>query len=217
MLARMNQKDVQHLTAPDLKDFFTQQLNATIEVATVSTPLPVEALSEGERQIFERLTHEKRRASWLTGRNALRQLLKVMDLAKDTSRIVLPHPQVSLTHCQEYALAVGARSPLAQGLGVDFQKGRKPSEAATRLFLTEPEREWLIRQPESSRAAHRLRLWTIKEALFKADLDNANRTYTHYEILQPEMFCGVGQRHHLSYQYASCTWLQGFVTVALKL
>jgi phosphopantetheinyl transferase (holo-ACP synthase) len=70
---------------------------------------------------------------------------------------------------------------------VDFEQYRTMSRAAARFFLTESEMQQ-IADASGTRTGHwpcLLRLWTIKEALFKADPGNNCRLVRDYEVMNP--------------------------------
>ncbi|HVE45376.1 MAG TPA: 4'-phosphopantetheinyl transferase superfamily protein [Acidimicrobiales bacterium] len=66
------------------------------------------------------------------------------------------------------------------GIGIDYEPWRKDVDLRTsRFFLRPPE------QAHATDARGLLRLWTVKEALFKATPDNADATLLAYEISDP--------------------------------
>lgn len=147
-------------------------------------------LTPGERAALARFRAERRRASWLRGRAALKALLGDVD----TAALRFPHPELSLTHTRDVAVAVACEG--ARGVGVDLET-RPPSERAARRFLSPAELEaaggpdgWLL-------------LWTVKEARFKADLDNQGRTVLQYPLDDPR------------FRHASVRAFGGWLSVAL--
>src|SRR5688500_8593893 len=68
-----------------------------------------------------------------------------------------------------------------QGVGVDIETGRRPPPRMARFFLTRKERRCLG-QPSPEQL---LRLWTVKEALFKADPLNHRRVLADYALDDP--------------------------------
>lgn len=126
-----------------------------------------------ERAELAALAGAERRRQWLTSRHALRLLLGVLGLPRDTATYRFPHPRISLSHASQGAIAAGAVEPWAAGLGVDYEADRPVDPRTARFFLSEAEQACLARVPLADRAAEQLRLWTVKEAVFKADLTNA--------------------------------------------
>lgn len=75
-------------------------------------------------------------------------------------------PHRSLSHTSGLAVAVAARQPV----GVDIEV-RQPSERGRRFFV----------RPDDT-PADLLHVWTVKEATFKADPDNAGRILRDYRL-----------------------------------
>ncbi len=157
----------------------------------VWTRRPAERLTSGEEGVLSTLKAAARREGWLRGRAALKKLLG-KDL--DSSRLRFPHPEISLTHAGEVAVAVLCEG--ARGTGVDLEL-RPPSERAARRFLSAAEfaaalgpDDWLL-------------FWTVKEACFKADLRNRGRTVLDYAVQDPR------------FRHASLRAFGGWLTVAV--
>ena len=143
------------------------------------------ALTALERAEFAALAGAERRKQWLTSRHALRVLLGLLGLPRDTAAYRFPHPRLSLSHATQGVIAAGSVGPAgrrAAGLGVDYETDRPVDPRTGRFFLTEAEQAWLARVPLADRAAEQLRLWTVKEAVFKADLTNRNALLRDYSL-----------------------------------
>lgn len=154
-------------------------------------PLALDDLTMLEREELAALAGAERRRQWLTSRHALRVLLGLLGLPGDTADYRFPHPRLSLTHAGAGAIAAGsagqwAAGQWAAGLGVDYEASRPVDPRAARFFLGEAELAWLARAPADDRAARQLRLWTVKEAVFKADLANRDALLSDYSV------CGDG-------------------------
>jgi acyl carrier protein len=122
-------------------------------------------------------------------RHALRVLLGLLGLPRDTAACRFPHPRLSLAHGGDGAIAAGTVRHWAAGLGVDYEADRPVDPRAARFFLTDAEQAWLARLPRPGRAAGQLRLWTVKEAVFKADLANRDGdAMLHHYSTQPGHF-----------------------------
>lgn len=152
-------------------------------------PISVDLLSNGELAQYCLLEGPLRRRSWLTGRAALKRVLRRLDLGSDTSRIEFPAAEFSLSHASEIAIAVActqkgqsADSARPYGLGVDIEKDKPVRPETARFFLSPNEQERLTRQNERPEVAL-LRTWTIKEAVFKADRGNRGRLLSDYHLL----------------------------------
>jgi 4'-phosphopantetheinyl transferase len=73
----------------------------------------------------------------------------------------------SLSHSGEWIVAAAARrGPV--GVDVEFLRPNRPLERLSRRFFAPEEHAWLMRSPEEDWVRLFYRLWTAKEALFKA-------------------------------------------------
>jgi len=169
-------------------------------LAAVSTPVSVSDLTPGElAQVPEGL----RRTDWLRGRAALKLLL---GQESDTSTVTFPHRSLSLTHAAGWAVAAGCDADDGGhiGLGVDFEGGRRVDPRAARFFLRPHERGDL------------LRLWTVKEALFKATPDNGGAMLLDYEVADANALAGTASdRSGRRFRYTSAPLRQGWLTIAV--
>lgn len=211
------------MDAGEISAWFSQQLGGELIVAIATEACELNTFSTAEQEQFATSRHPKHQAASLLGRTALKQLLIQLNLPTDTSAIHFPHPQLSLSHCGNLAIAVGSvqkpNEPKVHGLGVDVLHNRVPNPGSERFYLTAGEQAWLQQQPEVDINQHRQRLWTVKEAVFKANLDNANhRLYTTYSLTSLETPTGnatdgAGKSYRYASRYFSShnTW----VTVAL--
>ncbi len=176
------------------------------------TPLREDELTPGEAAQFAAVAGPARRRSWLVARRALRRLLEGCGRVADTSVYPLPSPAVSLSHSAELAVAaVPAVPATVAGVGVDVELDRRPDPRTTRFFLTTDERDWATDRPTEL-----LRLWTVKEALFKADPGNAGAVLTDYQLDDPAAGSGSADRaggHSL--RYTSVVLRRGVLSVAV--
>lgn len=168
---------------------------ADVALAVATSPLAVDELTAGERA---RLPAGLRRHDWMLGRAALR----AHGIA-DTSSVAFPNRCLSLTHAG--GVAVAARCDGAQaGLGIDLEGWRTIDARAARFYL----------RPEET--GDLLRLWTVKEALFKATPGNAGAVLVDYQIDDPHALSGVaGDRHGRTFEYLSRRRPEGWLTVAV--
>jgi acyl carrier protein len=141
---------------------------------------PVGSLTALECAQMSALAGSERRRQWLMSRHALRVLLGLLGLPRDTAAYRFPHTRLSLTHAGRGAIAAGSVGARSAGLGVDLETDRPVDPRTTRFFLDDAEQTWLARIPRADRAAEQLRLWTVKEAVFKADLTNQDATLRDY-------------------------------------
>jgi hypothetical protein len=178
-------------------------------------PLPEDRLAPGEREDLARMTAPGRRESWLRGRNALKRLQASLGGSEDTSTLKFPHPRLSLTHSESWAVAVGSTSPKLLGLGVDLEVKSVPKPETAPRFLNPAEMVWLRRMDDPDRPKMLHRLWTVKEAIFKADPENAGRTLKQYGLADPGYAAGKARRGERVFYYASFEVPGGFLSVAV--
>jgi phosphopantetheinyl transferase len=162
-----------------------QELGIGLRIAIADRAIESACLTPGEQAQFARLRTEARRAAWQTGRAALKRLRLRCGEDGDTSGLVFPNPRYSITHSGGYAVAAGAVAAGLAGIGIDFEILRPVDPRAGRFFLTARESAWVQGLPEEHRAAALLRLWTIKEALFKSDAENRHTGLADYGLAEP--------------------------------
>lgn len=121
----------------------------------------------------------------------------------------------SLSHSGTIAVAVATSAKVA-GIGVDFELDRPMKEHAGRFFLTKDERRWVRQQPTPKRAAALLRLWTIKEALYKANPENFRTSLVDHRLRTPGRWTGTANVLGRTQRYASLRFRGGFITVAVS-
>jgi 4'-phosphopantetheinyl transferase superfamily protein len=144
---------------------------------------------------------------WLRGRAALRALLPA---GSETAGLEFPHPALSLSHAGGLAVAVRCDRNL-RGIGVDFEPWRPAADLrVARFFLRPPE------QAAVSGPASLMRLWTIKEALYKATPDNGSCVLVDFTLADPGGACGraVGPRGE-TLRYAAVDVGEGHLAVAI--
>lgn len=97
----------------------------------------------------------------------------------------------SLSHAQGISVAaavIGSRA----SIGVDVEENRTADPRTGRFFLREHELAWLDATP--ARNDEHIRLWTVKEALFKADPGNVGTVLRSYALADPGARTGYAQR-----------------------
>jgi 4'-phosphopantetheinyl transferase EntD len=162
-----------------------QELGIDLQIAIADRAIDSAGLMPGERAQLARFQTVARRTSWKTGRAALKQLCALCGVDDDTSGIVFPSPCYSLTHSSGYAVAVGAVSAGLAGIGIDLEFLRLVDPRAGQFFLTAHERVWIKSLPAVRHSTELLRLWTIKEALFKSDPHNHCTCLMDYALAEP--------------------------------
>ncbi|MDF9810938.1 4'-phosphopantetheinyl transferase superfamily protein [Streptomyces sp. SPB162] len=168
----------------------------TVLAVWTRRPLHPTSLTRREGARFAVLTGRVQREQWLIARHALRTLLGVLGLPTDTTGYAFPHRRLSLSHVGGAAVAAGLAVPDEDvaGVGVDLETVREAPAATARFFLDDRERCWLDTVAESARAAEHVRLWTVKEALYKADPDNRHTVLRDYTTDDPAAASGPARR-----------------------
>jgi hypothetical protein len=154
-----------------------------------------------------------RRRQFRSGRRLLGWVQDRLGIPGDPTTLTLPHPRLSLSHSGPVTVAVGIRSAArAFGVGVDVELRRPIDPRCARFFLDPDElgrlAGWTGAARDGEPAAGQLvlqRLWTVKEAVFKADPGNAGRQLRDYRVtaLRPASSpdrdggatCVVGRAH----------------------
>lgn len=136
-----------------------------------------------------------RHREWIAARIALQSILP-----RGRSAVAehFPSPDTSLSHSHGRSVALFVTG--GAGCGVDIEHSRAMKAGAERHFLTAAERKTL------SPKVDLLLLWTIKEAVFKADPANAGRVLCSYQLDTLDS-CGNARRldrETLRFRYAAC-------------
>jgi hypothetical protein len=187
-------------------------------------------LSSREAALYHSIADTPRRPSWLTGRQVLKQLMHRCGLVEDSALLDFPHRNFSLSHSGNLAIGVNAKLIYAGsrgiqhelvGTGIDFEAPRTINPRTMKFFLQPDEIDFVERRlaPHSD-DCELLRLWTAKEALFKADPNNAGTFPGQYKIQTPSAHSGWAshsQTTAISFLYASILADFGIVTLALAL
>jgi 4'-phosphopantetheinyl transferase EntD len=196
------------------------RLGPTWLITVAAVPVAVGSLTAGERVAYDRLPRAGgRRSDWLTGRAALKALLRRLGEDDDTSRISLPHPRIALSHAGRAAVAFAARQPTAYGVGVDVEPVRRTPPDMARFFLGDAERAALDGLDGAAAEAETLRLWTVKEAVFKADMANSGAQLRDYVLDSADRWVGWARRPgqpQLCIRYRTVRTTAHLVTVAQR-
>ena len=198
-----------------LSDALLETFSIPLVASIQGEPVGEDQLTTGEREALDRLGAPTRRDAWLRGRAALKRLQAALGGDADTSLLKFPHPRISLTHSDTWAVAVGVGSSKTLGLGVDLEIKGAPKPDTARRFLNASELVWLRRMEEEERPRLLHRLWTVKEATFKADPDNAGKTLRDYALADPGYVAGKARRGDRVFHYASFEVPDGFLSVAV--
>lgn len=206
------------LTAPELERAIRGSLGFDLRLAVAARPLPAGRLSIRERSRAALFVTAARRIEWLTGRAALKRLLAALGTKTDAADILFPNSQYSLTHSGGIAVAAGVGRAGPRGVGVDLELRPGMDPRAARFFLTPYERS-CVELAGTLPAAELLRLWTIKEAVYKADPENRGRVLADYGLPEPARACGraAASCGGGQFRYASFAVPRGYLAVAVCL
>lgn len=198
---------------PGLDHRVSAALGVPVRVTGATAPLDPSALTAAEAREWQAAPPGRRRDDWLLGRAALRPLVALLGLGSDAAGLAFPHPRLSLAHAGGVAVAAGL-APTSErrpddhhgrdgggrhgdcthpvlGVGVDLE----PVDPAVdprlgRVFLDADEQAWVAGRPEPEQADEVLRLWTVKEAAYKATPANTDVTVAAFHLADPG--AGVG-------------------------
>jgi phosphopantetheinyl transferase (holo-ACP synthase) len=160
-------------------------LGVNLLVSIRNEPISETFLTSGEQLLFSQFTHPAKRRTWLVGRAALKQILLRMGLSPDTSQIEFPHSRISLSHSGDHAVAIASPDRSVLGLGVDLETASGINPKSARFFMSATESQALAEQQSKL-----VEVWTVKEAIFKSDIDNQHRLLSDYQIVDwPDRNC----------------------------
>ena len=109
-------------------------------------------------------------------------------------------------------LKQGDPNSALSGIGLDIETGRSVDLEVARFFLTESE------QADSQDQRTLLRLWTVKEAIFKADPENNEKILGDYALEDPSQWRGTAYSRRsklLRFHYSSIEVDDGFLSIAV--
>lgn len=123
----------------------------------------------------------------------------------------------SVTHAGDSVFALAVKAGGIAGVGIDFEPWRVLDQRHQRLMLTAREAATL----GQASARDLLRIWTVKEACFKADVNGQQRWVTSYALDHPARKSGTaqvrnGRRLH-RFRYISMEVPGGMLSVAFKM
>ncbi|TNF92235.1 MAG: 4'-phosphopantetheinyl transferase superfamily protein [Gammaproteobacteria bacterium] len=211
---RLMEEKLKVTDSQSLSHAFSQHLGRTLVIAVSSEPIQQELLGEKGRQIFQGFRYEKRRQEWSCGRHALLQVMRHVGDETDPDGLGFPHKRYSLTHSQGKAIAIADADSQLAGIGIDYESMRQMKPGVERFFLTDDERMDI--QAVGNDDTRLLRLWTIKEALFKADPKNGQRLLKDYHLQQPLEMHGAVSLHGSIFHYICMAVDDGFISVAIS-
>jgi hypothetical protein len=157
-----------------------------------------------------------RARDWRRGRAALTQLLARLGDPAPATGVRFPDPRLSLSHSGDWAIAAGCGA--ARGLGIDLEFARPMDPRAARFFLGDHERAFVDALAPARRSDALLRLWTVKEAVFKACAGNAGLLLADFRLDDPGARAGTARRIDgpaFAARYGSIDLGGGWLAVAL--
>ena len=190
-----------------------RRLDRSVRLASARAPLAENLLDSTDRQRLASFTTIERKNQWLRGRSALSAIAAALDIEARLSELHSPCPGISLTHNGKVSVAAGIST--AQGIGIDFESWHQIEPAMLRWFLTETEQHQLAVSSNFTR----LRLWTVKEALFKASSENKGLLLTDFEVNQSTAMTGHARnctRVNSGLRYTSFMLRQGLLSIAIE-
>lgn len=208
-------------TEQELTERFRRELGATVRLRIATAAAPEDELSEGEKSLLGRFEQRSRQVSFLRGRHALKRLLFEAGRSTDSSSISFPNAEYSITHAGEIAIALALEPSQSLkefqlcGVGIDLEFERQMQPQSARFFLTD--REAFCRDHDHDQE-YLLRLWTVKEAMFKSDPENCKRRFANYETADPQLWCGHGKivgDGASRIRYSSVILQNGFLSAAV--
>jgi phosphopantetheinyl transferase (holo-ACP synthase) len=177
------------MLSPEHLETLISAATAPYSVRTVvaDMALTMADLSKAERAQFGNINPVKQ-GFWLRGRSALKKLLRAIGEEDDTSNIRFPNAKFSLSHSGDYAIAAAGCDHC--GVGIDFELNRSERNytRAAKFFLSQAELSWLGTLQPPAQERESLRLWNVKEAIFKADLGNAGKLLPDYSLENPDTY-----------------------------
>ena len=190
-----------------------RRLKRSVRLASARAPMAENLLDSTDHQRLASFSTIARKKQWLRGRNALSAVVAALDIKPRLSELDPPCPGISLTHNGKISVAAGIGTAL--GIGIDFESWRQIEPAMLRWFLTETEQQQLAVQSNFTR----LRLWTVKEALFKASSENQGLLLTDFEVDQSMAMTGHARnctRANSRLRYTSFMLRQGLLSIAIE-
>ena len=170
--------------------------------------------TDGEQHERDGGLGRARAVSRRLGRAALRALRIELEGRAAVDDLAFPNPRYSLSHSRDTALAVADATASLDGIGVDLEIDRNLNPHSARFFLTDRERRWLEGLDGARASEELLRLWCVKEAVFKANPENHGTLLGDHALVAPAEPCGRARtREGRVVEYAS--WREARTCVAV--
>jgi hypothetical protein len=181
-------------------------LGVPVKIAIASEAVSPAELTAGERLYLTEVASPSRER-WLLGRAALKRLLS------NTPDRWCSGRRFALSQSGSFAVAVDVDG--VAGTGVNLELESCPRPEAARFFLSPEERAWALGLGGARTTAALKRLWTVKEALFKADPEHQTRCVVEYRLDNPSVQVGLARSHTRLFRYASFPFDGGFLSIAV--
>jgi phosphopantetheinyl transferase (holo-ACP synthase) len=181
----------------DLAEKFSEVLNAEIKLSFCNLLEP-----DGTCP-YDFWSHERKKA-WLRGRTCLESF----NLQEKASNLSFPHPELSLSHSMEWAVAVQCKN--FEGVGVDLQLGGEFKQGIEKFFLREKSNE--LFEVDDLR-----KWWTVKEACYKANPMNKGTVLNDYNVESNGVIVWKGKEGSYKFLVHSERFQSGWISVALNL
>jgi len=180
-------------------------------------------IRNGKEDYINRDRWLMRRSNKQAGRTLLGKLLRQSGMGSVFKAKLLSFPQTacSISHSRNTVVCALSAGKGLQGLGIDVELPRSVPIDAGRLYLSNREQR-LLKNCSTYSSDELLRLWTVKEALFKADINNRKRGWlSHYECLNPHIWFGNARLRPSTtrqcFKYATVTFQSGYLSIAVSL
>lgn len=150
-------------------------------------------------------------------RRAVKQVRRWLGICVTDTGLRGAQADHSVTHAGNSLFALAVKATGIAGVGIDFEPWRALDQRHQRLMLTARESAAL----GDASARDLLRIWTVKEACFKADVNGQQRWVTAYALDRPLQQTGTARvcvgRAINRFRYLSMEVPGGMLSVAFKL
>lgn len=224
MILQVSSKINRMSDSQQMEKQFSAALQLPLVLAVSSSPIGLTLLPEAEQALINQTTHETAKNSRLMARHALKTVFERLNLSYQ--QLSYPHSCFSIAHHDKAGIAVGMSEKFlnegelnVSGLGVDIELPRQIKETGWKFFLTDKEQNFVKSAPKNDWQMYCTRLWTVKEALFKATPENKENgiLVAHFETDTPSLEGGIARLKgsNTYYQYQSVYDVDlGWITVA---
>lgn len=203
------------LNQSTLQAYFGAVCSAPIFIAHRNVVESVESLTLSEKNRMREFASEKRKAEYILGRFALKDVLACIN-HDDSSTIAWPSAFCSLSHSEGNAVAVA--SIAVSGIGIDVQLNRTPSFEVADRILSGPTLAFWQQLHEHDKAKTLQRLWTANEAIYKACPAPQPAYFRHYRVHSPNLMESQASIDNTPYQFIvhSAELANGFISIAIR-